>query len=217
MSFPAQKKGGVEMRCKPGLKRALQTFDANTAFHEAGHVVSHCHFGHGILRAHVLARGQTKITDHRGRTVKCHGLTEPILHFKEPKLGLSIEQYLGPVEMRQRVREAFSERGTRVIICSYAGPWVEARRRRKSVAAVMLSGGNDDAEEIESILTWLAPGNEVRKQLVLRCLRIVKSFLREPGIWQQVEAVANLLIRDGTVEGDHTLLADITGMRPLPK
>lgn len=104
-----------------------------------------------------------------------------------------------------------------MIICGYAGPWVEARKRRRSLFAVMSLDGRDDIDEVDSILEWVAPDNTVRKQLAHRCERIVKQFLRGRGIQQQVEAVANILIRHGTIEGDHPLLAGIEGMCPLSK
>jgi len=194
-------------------------FDPNTAYHEAGHVVAHCHFGLGIDSAHVLRRGQTEMEDNRGRAVKCSGLTQPILHFNDHLWGRSLEQLLGgpcPGELHRLFGEALLVRGTRVLICDYAGPWVEARKRKMGLAAVMLSGGYEDMESFESILKWLAPDEEVREQLAKRCERIAEGFLREPSIWQQVEAVANILIRDGIIKGDHPLLAGIKGMRPLP-
>jgi hypothetical protein len=182
---------------------ALMTFNRNTAYHEAGHVIANCHFGYGIEYAYVnrYERERREIGVIGGETMPAAGAFH--LDMDLPPPGHDIWQ--------------------RVLIMTLAGPLVEARRARWSFNAVMFGGGSADMEAALRIAEWVAPewqvdaGSPDSGALLNTAIKATRKFLREPGIWDQIEAVADVLMRDGIIEGDHSLLRDIEGWRPLPE
>ena len=182
-------------------------FNRITAVHEAGHAVAYCHFAHGFHYAHVAPDGERYIIDRRDRVVAAAGLTEPRTHFDEPALfphGLpTIAGY---------PREKALERGLRVLICSLAGPYAEARHRRCSCLAVILGGGSEDWDEAKAIAAYIKPDDPT--SVLDRAERIVRAFLRERDAWGQITALADNLLRHGRIDGSHAAVRDIEGWRP---
>ena len=167
----------------------------DTAIHEAGHVVAYCHFANGVYAAH-LAGADRVIVDRHGRTVHCLGLVEPRTSFDEAFL-------------REDRRAAVYDSGVRVMVCSLTGPYAEARHRKRSRAAIALTYGTNDFNEANEIAARIEPDPERCEHLHQRVDRIVQKLLREPEVWCQIQAVANVLFRDGRIEGDHALLRRI--------
>jgi hypothetical protein len=112
-----------------------------------------------------------------------------------------------PDEIRDKVREG----GERVIICTLAGVYAEARYRRKSTVGILLTYGQDDWQEARAIANFIAPGEA--DGVLNRCEKIVRRVLCEH--WQLTLAVASVLERDGTIDGGHELLRDIVGWSEL--
>ena len=179
----------------------LMSKRGHTAIHEAGHVVAFCHFSNGIYAAH-LAGADGAIVDRDGCTVHCLGLVEPRTSFDEATL-------------RKDRDAAVYDAGIRNMVCSLAGPYAEARHRKISADAVALSYGTDDFNGADEIATHIEPDPKRCEHLHQRVERIVRKFLREPEVWCQIQAVADVLFRDGRIGGDHILLPRIDRRRDL--
>jgi hypothetical protein len=146
------------------------------------------------------------------------GLTDTVDHFNHQLLeAYTLDKIVGAAPNREQLERALIEEGVRAIICDYAGPWVEARKRHKSIMSMILARGRNDIEKADRIATWLMRGdNHACNRLLKECEWMVSRFLSELGIWHQVEGVAAVLASDGIIDGEHALLRPIRGRRPLP-
>jgi hypothetical protein len=99
------------------------------------------------------------------------------------------------------------------MVCIMAGSYAEAKHRKQSVVAIGLTYGRGDFDESDTIAKFIEPDPEGLSQLHGRTEGIVKRFLREPDVWALIQTVAEVLSRDGTIDGEHALLRDIDGWR----
>ena len=88
---------------------------------------------------------------------------------------------------------------TEYLLCTLAGSFAEARYRRKSPALCGLDGGQVDFDTARAIAAVIEPNEAQRVALMLRAERDVRAFLNKPNVWQQIEAVADVLQRDGHI------------------
>jgi hypothetical protein len=194
--------------------------DRVTAIHEAGHAVAYCHFTHGIHKAELIQPGANHV-DQRGRVRKgLLGIVQPVTHLNEqvyvmsgtkdidalaPKVG-------GSKEDRETFLAAFYDRGVRVMISTWAGPYAEAKHRRRSPFYLMFG---EDEKEARNIANFIEPAEDKREALRDRVEDIVRRFLREPSVWARIQAIAEVLVRERAIDFDHPLVRDIAQWQPL--
>jgi hypothetical protein len=98
------------------------------------------------------------------------------------------------------------------MICTAAGAYAERRYRRGTGTHASWEGDHERLEEIDYFVRCYPRGY---RDHYAYAVRSACRFIREPKVWAKVEAVADVLMRDGIIEGDHSLLRDIEGWRPL--
>jgi hypothetical protein len=92
------------------------------------------------------------------------------------------------------------------MLCCYAGCFAEARYRRTSVVKCAVRGGQVDFYMAKDFADELEGDATQRRGLILGVEREVRRFIRQPDVWQQIEAVADVLVREGYIDGEHPLL-----------
>jgi len=94
------------------------------------------------------------------------------------------------------------------MMCILAGTYAEARYRRKSVVECTLYGGRGDYEAALDIATAMGFDDGAKRHALMRQVeRDIKAFIGMPEIRRQIEIVADVLMRDGYIDG--ALAADI--------
>lgn len=178
------------------------------AIHEAGHCLAYWWNGQFIYRAVVCApKGGTLVIDRRGREVACTGLVEGSSFIANPVLMLD----RGRLALDDEVLDGLE----RDLLHCYCGPIAEARHSRVGVVAVQLSAGSEDYSQARRLLE-IVP-DEMRSAIADSAHKRSKALVRR--YWPAVQAVADLLQRQGDVEGEAIveLLASTTGEKPTWK
>jgi len=177
------------------------------AIHEAGHCLAYWWNGQFIYRAVVCdPKGRTLVIDRRGREVACTGLVEGSSFIADPVLMLGrgrlvLDEVLDDLE--------------RDLLHCYCGPIAEALHSRVGDVAVQLSAGSDDYSQARRLLE-IVP-DEMRSAIADSAHKRSKALVRR--YWPAVQAVADLLQRQGDVDGEAIveLLASTTGGKPTWK
>lgn len=156
----------------------MVSYARTTAVHEAGHAVAYCRFFGGIYHARIAPRG-TKLSSARG---PCFG-------------------YVSHPHQRRTTQDA----RIRTIMCLLAGPVAQARYERRSLLIISLTGGADDYEQSKTLAKTIEP-MKFYKTVLDQFEDETRTFLSEPGVWDRVLAVADVLMRTGEISGDHELI-----------
>ncbi len=178
--------------------RALKRFGGGrrprTAFHEAGHVLACIHFGHFFYQA--IVRSVQEVLDgphltERGQKVDAEGIVEGY--------DLCSPYRATPEELRADGREAALRNGfmsaeVKMVFC-IAGPMAEARFRHCSLAAVMMTAGDEDWREAKACAeTWfrLDPGAALGA-----AEKRARALVLSQAGWRAIERMAAVLMDRG--------------------
>jgi hypothetical protein len=155
----------------------------------------------------------------RGSLSSCRGKKEMSRRFRrvaiheaghvvaETRLGDGIAEawvdpgYSGRTVSNSDLRSLVPPLGLLILL---AGPFAEARYKKTTPVAA--GGGRGDFAKAIILATDLEPDSARRHQLFVEVEREVRRFIRTPDVWQQIEAVADVLMRDGYIDQHHPLL-----------
>jgi hypothetical protein len=159
----------------------------DAAFHEAGHAVAYCHFGRGIEYAAVSAEGS-----------RIGGVCVCLPRVSGPSA------LTAPIGVHREICR-------RELICTMAGGVVDIRRGRD------VSGAAMDASEALALARRFWEREEDARTVLKEASAATTAFVAEPEVWAQITTVADVLIKDGRIEGAHPLLRNIKRREKLPR
>lgn len=191
-----------------------------TAYHEAGHVLARIYCGHFFDRAVVCSVQEMLDGPHRterGHEIEVEGVVEgynvccPVT---TPDRLRAMQG--GSDEHREAVlQDGFRSAEMDMMYC-LAGPIAEARFRRCSLLAVLLTGGDTDWKHAQDRAeTWFP--NEPSAALVFAEKR-ARALVRSAPGWQAIERMADVLTDRGVLECEESeaIFADAYGTAPPP-
>jgi hypothetical protein len=111
---------------------------------------------------------------------------------------------------RAAILAEFRDLGLCVMIQTLAGPFAQARHTKKSV---LILGG--DLAKADDIVKLIEPDAEKRHELHIRAEDIARRFMRQPCVWARVQAVAEALVQERSIDCSHPLISDIVQWQPL--
>lgn len=159
-----------------------------------------------VYAVHVPSSLGQDLTDRRGRQRRCAGLTDA--SFFDAHLFFS-----KPSAMPLEVRSDAVRRAQLEVICTYAGPIIEARFRRCSRLAIAFTSGQEDFEQARRIIEWVTDKPEERASLALLAERAAGRVLKECSA--ALMPLAEELERAGTITGEDAdaLISSALGRR----
>lgn len=178
-------------------------YPRGVAVHEAGHVVAMCHFTCGIRGAYVKARGLRKLVDKHGDVWEgSAGVAISGAGFSHQDAFKSLEVMASHFASPE-TRNTIASHGIQAIVAGLAGPLADERHQRKALTW----GCYEDWEKAFGVARFLHPANP--EGLLAWAEQFTQAFLDEPGMWERVIAVADVLTADGYMDGHHPVLAGI--------
>jgi hypothetical protein len=131
--------------------------------------------------------------------LKCEGIT----HFSQ-----RVPADIAPEIWRSQLRcDAFCE----AVIC-YAGPYAEARHRKRTATSILIfKGGYGDLEDAERAIKFVADDENDETALHEAAEAEANDFIRDREIWAAINGLADLLQARGKVEFDEPDVQAIVG------
>jgi hypothetical protein len=128
-------------------------------------------------------------TDYDGKPCVAHGVATGSIPFELHRLGVAFSRLEGAGRTHV-VAHAF-----RYMTIVLAGPEAETRQRKWSRCATALGGGMDDRNICRQISDWLGDNESLYEAADLEARR----FVRDPAMWEAINALADLLQERGRV------------------
>jgi len=211
---------GCKDRERRRRKASMKRIPRCTAIHEAAHAIANCRYGFGFHTVHVSHAGTAFVNRRGTRVQNAHGMCEGTLDFSDPLFWAHISQVkrengspgLDHLCAPEFIRADARNRAYRYSVDCFAGIAAEVRQSRTSSFAIALSSGRDDYECCKGAAKFVAADERDEHAFIEAAWAEAKRFVRDPAMWQAINALADLLQARGKVEsGDADVIA-ITGI-----
>jgi hypothetical protein len=190
-----------QRRPRAGIRPARRLL---TCYHEAGHCLARWWFGHSFDRVLVLTTDEVarvaQALNHRG--VLTAG-AEGFMDGYDLKSSLTLDMLDGMggdpdlVSQFRRVTLVSAEMD---LIENYIGAASEARYRKRSVTAAMLTGGAENLAQAGRTLNTWYPNPNARRTARIQATQRAAALVRSEAGWRAITALATTLMKRGEVK-----------------
>ena len=139
--------------------------------------------------------------DDRGREHDCAGMVEGPDRYSALGVHVNDVKITGEQSAGETVRLWRTNMEADVIEL-LAGPYAEARYRKICTFTVFLSGGEGDLERAQKEVADFGRDDAERRAIIEPLHDRAARLVRRPPIWAAILALADALLRQGSIEGE---------------
>jgi hypothetical protein len=173
-----------------------------TCYHEAGHCLVRWYFGHPfdrvlVLTADEIRRGVQPVNRHGVAVSGVRGIVEGNDRVSRAPVPRMLDHMGWDSEHLAQLRHAKMIRAGQELIDCQAGMAAEARFRKCSITAAMLTGGASDRARAQGVLDTWFPDATAREQAAILAERSAITLIRSQPGWAAITAIASALLEHG--------------------
>ena len=190
---------------QPQLRRGIRPGRRlTTCYHEAGRCLARWWFGHSFDRVLVLTTDEvarvTQALDHRGvPTAGTEGFMDGY-DLKSPLTPDVLDGMGDDPDLVSQFRRVALVSAEMDLIENYIGAAAEARYRKRSVNATMLTSGAEDLVQAGRTLNTWYPDPDARRTARIQATQRATALVRSEAGWRAITALATILLKRGEVE-----------------